>query len=265
MNEKYLILPEPFCFYKAILQGDHLHFGLWPDNNPQLPIEDAQQNMFEYLISFLPEPPAKILDVGCGLGISANLLASKGYEVTAITPSSELIEYAKKKYSGNGVDFRVSNYFDDDNSIFVEARYDVILFQESTQYLQPLDRAIKKARYLLKDKGLIIIGDEVCYDPSIKAETCVHIKKDYIISLSENGFLIKKNENLSENVKATYDFIIDNFTANFDKIIAACNNNQQSKDRLRFFLDGWKKQKNWYSEGKIGYGAFVANKVSLLQ
>ena len=258
--EKYLSLPEPFCFYKEILQGDHLHFGLWPDNNPQLAMEDAQQSMFEYLISFLPEPPARILDVGCGLGISANLLASKGYEVTAITPSSELIEYARKKYGDNGVDFKVLDYFNDDNSVFAEARYDVLLFQESTQYLHPLNKAIKKARYLLKDKGLIIIGDEVCYDPSIKSETCVHIEKDYIIALSENGFLIKKSENLSKNVKATCDFVIDGFTENFDKIIATYNNNQQHKDRLQFFLDGWKKQKKWYTEGKMGYGSFVAMK-----
>ena len=87
------------------------------------------------------------------------------------------------------------------------------------------------------------------------------MESDYITSLSDNSFLIDKNENISENVKTTYDFVIDNFTANFDKIIAACDNNQQSKDGLRFFLDGWKKLKNWYSEGKIGYGVFVASKV----
>lgn len=261
MKEKHLILPEPFCFYKAILQGDHLHFGLWPSNNPKLTIEEAQQNMFEYLVSFFPEPPAKILDVGCGLGLSANLLALKGYEVIAIAPSCELVEYAKKKYRSNGVAFRVLDYSNDNDSIFAKASYDVILFQESTQYLNPLNNAIKKTFYLLRDKGLIIICDEICYDLSIKPETCVHMESDYITSLSNNSFVIDKNENLSENVKATYDFVIDNFTANFDKIIAACNNNQQSKDSLRFFLDGWKKQKNWYSEGKIGYGAFVASKV----
>lgn len=260
MQEEYTYLPEPFCFYKAILQSDHLHFGLWPEDNPLLKMGDAQQYMFEYLISFIPEPPVRILDVGCGLGLSASLLASKGYEVTAIASSSALIEYAKKKYSGNSVDFRVSNYFDDDNSIFVEASYDVLLFQESTQYLQPLDRAIKKARYLLKDKGLIIIGDEVCYDSSIKSETCVYLKKNYIIALSENGFLINKNENLSKNVKATCDFVIDGFTENFDKIIATYNNSQQHKDRLQFFLEGWEKQKNWYSRDQMGYESFVALK-----
>ncbi len=261
MKEKHLILPEPFCFYKAILQGDHLHFGFWPSNNPKLAIEEAQQNMFEYMVSFLPEPPAKILDVGCGLGLSANLLALKGYETIAIAPSCELVEYAKKKYRSNGVTFRVLDYLNDNNSIFAKASYDVVLFQESTQYLNPLNNAIKKAHYLLRDKGLIIIGDEICYDLSIKPETCVHMESDYITSFSDNSFLIDNNENLSENVKATYDFIIDNFTANFDKIIAACNNNQKSKDGLRFFLDGWKKQKNWHSEGKIGYGVFVASKV----
>lgn len=261
MKEKHLILPEPFCFYKAILKGDHLHFGLWPSNNPELTGEEAQQNMFEHLVTFLPGPPAKILDVGCGLGYSANLLALKGYEVIAIAPSCELVEYARKKYRSSGVVFEILDYFKDNDSIFAKSSYDVVLFQESTQYLHPLNDAIKKTLYLLRDKGLIIICDEICYNLSIKPETLIHMESDYITSLSNNSFVIDKNENLSESVKATYDFVIDNFTANFDKTIAACNNNKQGIDSLRSFLDGWKKQKNWYSEGKIGYGAFVASKI----
>ncbi len=43
-------------------------------------------------------PEASILDCGCGLGLSANLLAKEGFKVTAIDVSPLFISKAKKKY-----------------------------------------------------------------------------------------------------------------------------------------------------------------------
>ncbi|MCX8069858.1 MAG: class I SAM-dependent methyltransferase, partial [Thermodesulfovibrionales bacterium] len=111
-------LPEPFGYYCFFLNSDHLHFGLWQDDMPiGVSLEEAQDNMFLFLSSFLPPPPATVLDVGCGLGYSAALLSEKGYEVVAIAPSPELIKYANEKYAGYGVTFREISFFDDDKEI----------------------------------------------------------------------------------------------------------------------------------------------------
>ena len=261
MQEDYLDLPVPFNFYRAVLKGDHLHFGLWPDGDTSLSMEDAQQKMFEHLLSFFPPPPASVLDVGCGLGYSAFLLSGKGYSVTAIAPSSELIAYARKKYVDSGVCFEAVGFFDEDKTVFGQEFYDVIFFQESVQYLRPLDSVIKKARGLLKDGGLIIIGDEVCSDAEVKSQTAVHPAIDFTMALSENGFRITENEEIGRNVAPTYDFIIKEFTANFNRIITSFPVNR-TKEELSFFLEGWKKQKEWYANGKFGYEIFVAKKDS---
>jgi len=42
----------------------------------------------------LPEPPARVLDVGAGTGRDAVALAAKGYTVTAVEPTPELRERA---------------------------------------------------------------------------------------------------------------------------------------------------------------------------
>ena len=253
-------LPEPFCYYREILKSDHLHFGLWREDSSQLSMEEAQQAMFEYLLSFFPPPPAEVLDVGCGLGFSALLLSQRGYKVTAIAPSPEMIQYALQTYGGSGAQFRVLGFFDEDDVVFSEGRYDVLLFQESAQYVSPLDDVVKKARRLLRDNGFLIIGDETCYDESIKPETAVHLSRDFIIALAENGFRITENKRIGQEIFPTYDFVIHELAKNRDRIMAECA--EKGAAGPDFFIDGWKRQKSWNLQGKTGYEIFVARKDS---
>lgn len=254
----YVNLPEPFCYYKIILRSDHLHFGLWEENHSGLSMEDAQENMFNYLLSFFPPPPAEVLDVGCGLGLSAYVLSQKGYKVTAIAPSPEMIQYAQQAYGESGVTFRMLGFFDEDEVVFSPGRYDVLLFQESAQYVSPLDEVMKKARRLLKENGFLIIGDETCYDESIKPETAVHLSRDFTVALAEHGFRIIENRKIGKEIFPTYDFVIRELTKNKDRIMTEC----EKKDTAGpgFFIDGWKRQKSWNLQGKTGYEIFVARK-----
>jgi SAM-dependent methyltransferase len=237
--------------HPLIANIDHLHFGLWPDGTAGHPFEEALQNMFDRLVSSLPEPPAKILNVGCGLGHCAHSLDSRGYVVTAIDTSHELIEYARQQYGSNGADFRVADYFDSNESIFAKGSYDALFFQESLQYLQPLDEVMRKARYLLKDRGTIIIADEVCYDRTIRAETALHMATDIYTALSENGFRITENQQIGEQVLPTWDFVINSSTP-FDQ---ALQNHHPGT-----FLKTCEERKIRYIRGQCGYEVFVAKK-----
>ena len=253
-------LPEPYCYYREILNSDHLHFGLWREDSPQLSMEEAQQAMFEYLLSFFPPPPAEVLDVGSGLGLSAFLLAQKGYKVTAIAPSPEMIQYALQAYGGSGCQFRVLGFFDEDDAVFSEGRYDVLLFQESARYVSPLDDLAKRARRLLKAEGFLIIGDETCYDESIKPETAIQLSRDFTVALAENGFRITENRRIGKDIFPTYDFVIRELTKNRDRITSDCA--QKGATGVDYFIDGWKRQKTWNLRGQTGYEIFVARKDS---
>ena len=51
---------------------------------------------------FLPEPPARVLDVGGGPGIYSSWLASQGYEVDLIDPVPSHVEDARKRARSEG-------------------------------------------------------------------------------------------------------------------------------------------------------------------
>jgi len=247
--------PALFNLYGTDFLNPCFHFGFWSDEQPDLNMEEAQKNMVEHLLSFFPAPPAAVLEVGSSLG---SLLAQKGYEVISILPHKEVLEYAKQT-DVNRTEFKVPGFFDQDEIVFSKERYDVLFFEESLRYPNLLDDVFKKSRKLLKGKGFVIIGAEVCYDKSITSETAAHLPTDFTIALAENGFYIVENRKLGKNVLSTFDFIIDAFTENLKKIISA-SSDPDAAEKILFYLNLWKKQKTWYLDGKMGYEIIVARK-----
>lgn len=215
--------------------------------------------MFQHLLSFLPPPPAKVLDVGCGLGLSAHLLSEKGYSVTAIEPSYAMIDYAKKRYGDPHVEFLALGFLDEDTTIFHAESYDILFFLESTQHLPPLDAIFEKARRLLKYNGLLVVGDEVCYDRATKPETASYMSTDFIVSLSENGFRIYENEKIGERVARTCDVVIQRLTEDSAALISGVPS-QDAGEKLLSYIGGWEKKRDWYSLNKMGYEIFAAKK-----
>ncbi len=54
------------------------------------------------LLDHLPEPPARIADLGCGTGTLSVLLAEAGYRVDGVDFSPRMIEQAERKAAGVG-------------------------------------------------------------------------------------------------------------------------------------------------------------------
>ena len=262
MSDKDLLvaqLPEPYNFYRFVLESDHLHFGTWPEDRPDLTLEEAQEVMFISLLGYFPDPPATVLVVGCGLGLSGYCLEEKGYHVTAIASSRELIDYVSRKYRGSDIDFHVADFLDDSDSAYLSKKYDVVLFQESLQYLKPLDDVLRKVRLLLNPEGVVIIGDEICYDNSIEKKTAVHQLKDIMTAVFGNGFIVTVNKEIGENVLRTCDEVLKLFAGRFDKIVLLVNK-EDGANRLEHFLNGWQRKKGWYADKKMGYGIIVGAK-----
>ena len=113
------------------------------------PIDVATRETTRFLSSYLA-PSASILEVGCGDGEVAFELASQGYRVTGLDSDCERVAKAK----GIGVKAEVATW-----PQFGGKPVDAIAFTRSLHHIDPLDKAVEKARELLNPGGLLLIED----------------------------------------------------------------------------------------------------------
>ena len=91
-------------------------------------------------LEYLPEPPARILDVGAGAGQNAAALAGSGYRVTAIEPVAAFRSAAQAAYPGIDVTWREDS-LPSLNSLNGQAPFDFILLDGVWHHLQAAERA----------------------------------------------------------------------------------------------------------------------------
>ncbi len=145
--------------------------------------------------------PCKTLDVGCGNGYFSYYLSKKGFKVTGIDVSKEIINYAKKSYpQSNNLKFIVSNFF---NKETLSEKYNFILDIGLFHNILPEKRKefSKRLSDLLFDKGKVLI---FCFD---KREGTFENKNTYFNSLiNMYSYPLSKEEIIKTFSK---DFIIE--------------------------------------------------------
>ena len=132
-----------------------MHYGYWT-KDLEVDIANlhiAQENYANFLVSHIPQNVQKILDVGCGTGQIAKKLVEMGHQVDCVSPSPFLAEYARDLLGGRSHIFECCY-----EQLQTENRYDVVLFGESFQYIDPQE-AIKKTLSLLSSAGYMLICD----------------------------------------------------------------------------------------------------------
>ncbi|MFD2419049.1 class I SAM-dependent methyltransferase [Amycolatopsis pigmentata] len=97
----------------------------------------------------LPEPPARVLEAGCGRGALAAALLDLGYDVTGVDRSAEMAAAATER----GVAVIQADVHD------VSGEYDVVLFTRSLHHAEDLDDILAHAATLLAPGGQIVIEE----------------------------------------------------------------------------------------------------------
>ena len=73
-------------FLHEVLRLEHLHYGLWEDEERDLAgLSQAQKRFCDELVSWVPEGVRSILDVGAGIGTTSQALSREGFEVEGLS------------------------------------------------------------------------------------------------------------------------------------------------------------------------------------
>jgi SAM-dependent methyltransferase len=148
----------------------------------------------------------RILDIGCGTGIHANYLAEKGFNVTGIDFSKEMISIANRGKSKNtrffvydATSFDLSGKFD-----IILSLFHVVSYQIENQNIKDLFVNVSKH---LRKNGLFIF--DFWYGPAVLSEgPSVRIKRledndIKIVRLAEPEMMVNNNI-----VKVNYELLI---------------------------------------------------------
>jgi SAM-dependent methyltransferase len=128
-------------------------FDAEPDHGLQDPATRAA--WLHLLASHLPDPPARIADLGSGTGTLSVLLADAGYAVDGVDFSPEMVTRARDKAAGRpGVTFAVA---DAGAPPLEPATYDVVLCRHVLWALPDPAGALARWTTLLADGGLLLL------------------------------------------------------------------------------------------------------------
>jgi SAM-dependent methyltransferase len=84
---------------------DAATYNFTPEHFPHTKAQEAAWRAA--LTTYLPPPPARVLDVGAGTGSLSLLLAHLGYQVTALDLSPKMLEHLRLRAADEGLDIQI--------------------------------------------------------------------------------------------------------------------------------------------------------------
>ena len=129
-------------------------------------LEDRWENAWaDMLVSRFPEgepEDLRVLDVGTGPGFYAIILASRGYRVTAVDFSENMLAQARQNAGAlaERIDFRT---MDAQDLAFEDGSFDVVVTRNLTWNLPDPERAYREWRRVLRPGGVILNFDANWY------------------------------------------------------------------------------------------------------
>lgn len=152
-------------------------------------------------------PGSRVLDVGCGLGGSAFVMASEfGLQVDGIDLSKNMLEIARQKQRAHGLGEQLNLEWGDCLQLDRADRYDAIYSRDVFLHIHDKARLFLVLKAALRDGGQLLFTDYCCgpkpWGDDFAAyvadrEYCLHTPDEYAGLLSAAGFNRVSGEDIS--------------------------------------------------------------------
>ena len=110
------------------------------------------------IMTVLPDPPAKVLDLGCGTGWTTCWFAQSGYESVGQDLAEDAIEHAKRFAQDRGIK-NISFAAGDFESMPFEGEFDAAVFFDSLHHAEDEVAALKAVHRALKPGGVCVTSE----------------------------------------------------------------------------------------------------------
>ncbi len=117
------------------------------------------------LESRLPEAGGRAVDLGCGTGRHASILATRFDEVLAVDISSPMLEIARARQSRPNINYERRDLLD--VSPEKDGRFDLVSSASTLHHVPDLDVALQGIRNLLTPGGGVVLLDNVARNPAV--------------------------------------------------------------------------------------------------
>jgi len=108
-------------------------------------------------------PASRVLDVGCGLGGSAFVMASEfGLQVDGIDLSRNMLDLAEQKLAGNGLSHLVNLQWGDCLELDAREQYDAIYSRDVFLHIADKARLFERLHAALRPGGRLLFTDYCC-------------------------------------------------------------------------------------------------------
>jgi tocopherol O-methyltransferase len=208
-------------FYRDIW-GQHVHHGLWLKGNETS--EEAVRNLVELVAQKAAlQRGERVIDIGCGYGASARLLAENySAEVTAITMSAVQHAFAQGTAPGLGLKYILGNWY---SLEFVPDSFDLAIAIESGEHMPDKVEFARRVHRVLRPGGRFVLCAWLAADRMPKWQERSLMKpicsegripnlataQEYVDAATQVGFRAADSQDLTDRVKRTWSITIRRF------------------------------------------------------
>lgn len=246
--------------------GGNIHVGYWHDDDDRAPLLEAI-NRFTVIVGDKLDlrPGQHLLDVGCGVGMTAIRLAQRtDAGVTGVTNSSWQVGEATRRANAAGLRGQVRIEYGDAAALsYPDGSFDAVLSFESLPHAQDRGRWLREMVRVLRPGGRAVLTEFAEQIPLTEAETGILrtgalapplVAPHLVDVVRSSGFVIDEVVECGDRVKRSYTAYFERFARLRSGLVA-----EYGEDKVDEHEQGLRVLLAIYRE-KIGYLIVVGHK-----